>query len=96
VVVIVTPDFVWEISNFRGWSEQQVYEDVQGARAFLRGWAAAWDDGDPGVDALPEADDKVVALLRQRARSKLTGIPVEMSLAVGLAGQAMSPAHCHA
>jgi hypothetical protein len=30
VAEIVTPDFVWDISNFRGWPEQQVYEDAQG------------------------------------------------------------------
>jgi ketosteroid isomerase-like protein len=33
------------------------------------------------VDALHDAGERVVALLRQRGRSKATGLPVEMSLA---------------
>jgi ketosteroid isomerase-like protein len=33
------------------------------------------------VDALHDAGDKVVAVLRQSGRSKLNGMPVEMSLA---------------
>jgi ketosteroid isomerase-like protein len=81
VAEIVTPDLVWDMSNFRGWPEQQIYEGVQGARTFLREWTAAWDEWELEVDALHDAGDKVVALLRQRGRSKLTGTPVEMSLA---------------
>jgi ketosteroid isomerase-like protein len=33
------------------------------------------------LDALLDAGDRVVALLRQRGRSKATGLPVDMSLA---------------
>ncbi len=78
---IVTPDFVWDMSNFRGWPEQQVYEGAEGARAFLGEWTAAWDDWEMEIDALHDAGDKVVALMRQRGRSKGVGMPVEMSFA---------------
>jgi hypothetical protein len=27
---LATPDFMWDMSNFRGWPEQQVYEGVKG------------------------------------------------------------------
>jgi hypothetical protein len=34
----VTNDFVWDMSNFHGWPEQQIYEGAEGARTFLREW----------------------------------------------------------
>ena len=33
-----TDDFVWDMSNFHGWPEQQVYEGVDGTRAFISEW----------------------------------------------------------
>jgi hypothetical protein len=30
---LATPDFVWDMSNFHGWPEQQVYEGVEVAEA---------------------------------------------------------------
>jgi hypothetical protein len=47
---IVTPDFVWDMSNFVGWPEQQVYEGADGARSFLEAWTSAWDDWELEVD----------------------------------------------
>ena len=73
------PDFVWDMSKFRGWPEQQTYEGVEGARAFLRDWLEAWDDWEVEVEALHDAGDKVVALVRQRGRSKTSGLPVDMA-----------------
>jgi ketosteroid isomerase-like protein len=81
VAEIVTPDFVWDMSNFHGWPEQQVYEGGEGARTFLAAWTAVWDDWALELDAVHEAGDKVVVLLRQRGRSKAAGMPVEMSFA---------------
>jgi ketosteroid isomerase-like protein len=78
----MTPDFVWDMSNFLGWPEQQVYEGVEGTLSFLRNWTAAWDDWELEVDALHDAGDRVVAVMRQRGRSKATGMPVEMSFAM--------------
>ncbi len=77
----ITADFAWDMSNFQGWPEQQVYEGIEGARTFLRAWTGAWDDWELEVDALHDAGDRVVALLRQRGRSKAAGMPVEMSFA---------------
>jgi ketosteroid isomerase-like protein len=81
VAELSTPKFVWDMSNFRGWPEQQVYEGSEGAQAFLDDWTDAWDDWELEVDALHDGGEKVVALLHQRGRSKATGTPVEMSLA---------------
>jgi ketosteroid isomerase-like protein len=76
-----TPDFAWDMSNFHGWPEQEVYEGVDGAEAFLRDWTAAWDDWELEVEALRDAGDRVVALVRQRGRSKAAGMLVDMSFA---------------
>jgi ketosteroid isomerase-like protein len=79
---IVTPDFAWDMSHFHGWPEQQIYEGAEGARSFLREWTDAWEDWELEVDALHDAGDKVVALMRQHGRSKAAGMPVEMSFAM--------------
>ena len=78
---LATSDFVWDMSNFHGWPEQQTYEGVAGARTFLREWTAAWDDWELEIDAVHDAGDQVVVLLRQHGRSKSAGMPVEMSFA---------------
>src|SRR6478736_7225745 len=74
-------DFVWDMSTFRGWPEQQTYEGVEEARGFLRNWIETWDDWELDVEALHDAGDKVVALVRQRGRSRAAGLPVDMSFA---------------
>jgi len=78
---IVTADFVWDMSNFHGWPEQQTYNGPEGARRFLKDWTDAWEDWQLVVDALHDAGDRVVALLRQQGRSKANGMLVEMSFA---------------
>ena len=78
---IATADFVWDMSNFHGWPEQQIYEGLAGAKAFLDAWSAAWDDWELEVEAFHDAGDKVVALARQSGISKAAGMPVEMSFA---------------
>ena len=81
VADLVTDDFVWDMSNYHGWPEQQVYEGVDGAGAFVSEWMAAWDDWELEVEALHDAGDRVVVFVRQRGRSKAAGMPVEMSFA---------------
>ena len=73
-------DFVWDVSNLH-WPGQQVYEGSDGARTFLSEWADAWEDWELEADSFHDAGDRVVVLMSQRARSKSTGMPVEMSFA---------------
>jgi len=77
----LAPDFVWDMSKFRDWPEQETYEGVEGARAFLRDWTEAWDDWRLELDSLHDAGDKVVAIMRQHGKSKTTGLEVEMTFA---------------
>ena len=78
---LATDDFVWDMSNFHGWPEQQVYEGPDGAEAFLGTWLEAWDDWKLEVESLHDGGDKVVAFVRQHGTSKAAGMPVEMSFA---------------
>ena len=78
---ISTPDFVWDMSNFHGWPEQQVYEGLEGAETFLSDWTSAWDDWELELEGLRDAGDKVLALVRQRGRSKAARMLVDMSFA---------------
>jgi ketosteroid isomerase-like protein len=75
------PDFVWDMSNFRGWPEQQTYEGVEGANAFLCEWIGAWDHWEVEAEAFHSAGDKVVAIMHQRGQSKATGARVDMHYA---------------
>src|SRR5579859_1312039 len=78
---IAAPDFVWDLSTFRGWPEQQLYRGPDGTRAFLRDWVGAFDDWSIEVEAMHDAGEKVVCVCRQHGRSKLTGAEVDMRLA---------------
>jgi ketosteroid isomerase-like protein len=76
---VLAPNYVWDMSHFQGWPEQQTYEGIEEARRFIRDWTAAFDDWEIEVVALHDAGgDKVVGVLRQRGRSKATGLPVDM------------------
>jgi ketosteroid isomerase-like protein len=77
----VAPDFVWDMSPFRGWPEQPIYEGLEGARAFMRDWTEAWDDWELEVLGLHDAGEQVVGVVRQRGRSKASGLPVDMTFA---------------
>jgi ketosteroid isomerase-like protein len=37
---IMAPDYVWDMSTFEGWPEQQLYHGVEGARQFMATWTA--------------------------------------------------------
>jgi ketosteroid isomerase-like protein len=76
-----TSDFVWDMSTFRGWPEQQTYEGIEGAREFIGTWMDAWDDWELVLEELHDAGDEVVAIVRQTGRSKSSGLEVDMTFA---------------
>jgi len=78
---IFAPDFVWDMSTFSGWPERQTYEGVDGAMEFIADWSEPWADWELDLEDLLDAGDKVVAVVRQRARSKVTGMVVDMTFA---------------
>jgi len=78
---IIAPDFVWDMSKFTGWPEQQAYDGLEGARTFIRDWTDAWDEWEIAVESFHDAGEKVLVIVRQRGRSRTTGMPVDMLFA---------------
>lgn len=78
---LAAPEFVWDMSTFRGWPEENTYEGLEGAQRFMRDWLAAWDDWQFDVESFHDAGDKVVAIVRQQGRATATGMPVDMTFA---------------
>jgi ketosteroid isomerase-like protein len=75
------PEFVWDMSTFRGWPEEKTYAGIEGAQRFIRDWLEARDDWQLDVQSFHDAGDKVVAILRQHGRAKTTGMPIDMTFA---------------
>jgi ketosteroid isomerase-like protein len=75
------PDFVWDMSTFGNWPEQQTYDGIEGARQFLADWTSAWEDWRLEVKELIDAGEDVVAIVHQSGRSKATGLEVNMDFA---------------
>ena len=78
---IAAPGFVWDMSKFAGWPEQQLYEGAEETSRFLREWTEPWEDWTLEVESLHDAGDRVVAVMRQQGRSRTTGMQVDMSFA---------------
>jgi ketosteroid isomerase-like protein len=78
---LLAPGFVWDMSTFRGWPEQQRYEGAEGVRAFLREWVGAFEDWSVEPESVHDAGEEVVWVCRQRGRSKLSGAEVDMVFA---------------
>jgi ketosteroid isomerase-like protein len=77
----LAPDFVWDMSTFQGWPEQPLYEGAAGMSAFLRDWGAAFDDWQLELESVHDAGDKVVLIVSQSGRAKVTGMPLDMVFA---------------
>lgn len=74
------PDLVWDVSRL-GWPGQQIYSGPEGANEFNAEWAEAWVDWELEVEDCVDFGERVVAIINSRARSKTTGLPVDMRLA---------------
>jgi ketosteroid isomerase-like protein len=77
---IVADDFEWILAGpFEG---RSVWRGRQGWVEFMRAWTEQFDDFSLRVERLLEAgDDRVVALIRQSATGKESGVPVEWDTA---------------
>jgi hypothetical protein len=76
------PGLVWDMSRFRGGPEQPVYEGAEDARRFMEDWAGTWEDWTVEAESFHDAGDSVVMVVRQRGRSKTTGISIHMVMAM--------------
>jgi ketosteroid isomerase-like protein len=75
------PEFVWDMSKYEGWPEQQRYEGIDGAQRFLDDWTGAWDDWGLEIQEIYDAGDKAVAVVHQWGRARATGMALDMVFA---------------
>jgi ketosteroid isomerase-like protein len=75
------PGFVWDMSKYEGWPEQQLYEGGDGAQRFLDDWTGAWDNWELAIEEICDGGDKVVAIVHQRGRARTTGMALDMVFA---------------
>jgi ketosteroid isomerase-like protein len=75
------PGFVWDMSNYEGWPEQQRYEGADGAQMFLDDWTGAWDDWGLEIAKIYDAGEKVVVVVHQHGRARTTGMALDMVFA---------------
>ena len=67
---LMAPEFVWDMTNFHGWPEQQSYEGLQGTLDFLGNWTSAWDDWELEMEELHDAGDRVAEFFQDAARDR--------------------------
>jgi ketosteroid isomerase-like protein len=66
---VMAPDFVWDMSAFQGWPEEEQYRGLDGFMGFFAKWTEPYDEWHHVVeDVVPVDDDRVVAVVRQRGR----------------------------
>jgi ketosteroid isomerase-like protein len=80
---MIAPDFIWDMSTYRDLVGMQArYIGIEGINRFLQDWTEPFDQWQIAVDAFHDAGDRVVTVCRQHARSRTTGMPVEMRFAM--------------
>jgi ketosteroid isomerase-like protein len=77
---IVHPDVVWDIRESSS-PMAGLYHGRDAVREFYRRWAGAFSDWSYELEELIEADDKVVAFVRERGHGRGSGVEVEMQRA---------------
>jgi ketosteroid isomerase-like protein len=76
------PEFVWDMTTFRGAILPGPYEGVDGANRFLAEWREGFEHWSLDIEELVDAGDQVIAVVRQRGKAKQGGPDVEMRFAM--------------
>jgi ketosteroid isomerase-like protein len=75
---VFEPDYVWDMSTFRGWPERPTYAGFEGATEFLADWVGMWDDWQATIEEIHDLGDRVLIVAYQRGCAKTTGVPLDM------------------
>jgi ketosteroid isomerase-like protein len=78
----VHPEFVWDMTTFRGAILPGHYGGVDGANRFLAEWREGFEHWSLDIEELVDAGDQVIAVVRQRGKAKQGGPDVEMRFAM--------------
>jgi ketosteroid isomerase-like protein len=78
----VAPDYVWDMTTFEGWLDQPVYHGHAGLLQFFASWMEQFDHWTQETERLVEVgDDRVLAIQRQQATAKASGMRIDMRYA---------------
>jgi ketosteroid isomerase-like protein len=79
VLAVLSPDFVWDLSTFEGWTGQTRYEGADAFIEFMRKWLEPYDEWQIESEEIVESGGgKVVATLRQTGRLRGSDSSAEM------------------
>ena len=77
----LAPNFVWDMTTFRGWPDQPIFYGPEGFSEFLRAWIGPYDDWSMAVEEILSTPGGVLAILAQRGR--LRGSQADVHLRYG-------------
>jgi ketosteroid isomerase-like protein len=77
VFALVDPDVAWDFSHATTWPEERVYRGYAAIGDFFRTWLGEWDDYRFELEEVIDAGDRVVAIVRDEGRGKVSGIKLE-------------------
>jgi ketosteroid isomerase-like protein len=75
------PDFVWDTTTFQGGMLPETCVGVDETNAWLAEWLDSFEDWSLDIEEVFDAEDRVVAIVRQRATGKHGGPEVDMRVA---------------
>jgi ketosteroid isomerase-like protein len=76
VLSIYDAEIEWDMTNYTGWLDQQIYSGPEGVRAFMRTWLRSFDNWEPSPERFIEAGNDVVVVVSDRAYVKGSSVPV--------------------
>src|SRR5215211_5440594 len=78
----VQPDFVWDVTTFRGAIMPGTFVGVDETNEWLAEWLEGFENWSFDIEEVFDAGDQVVTIARQRGKAKHGGPEVEMRFAV--------------
>jgi ketosteroid isomerase-like protein len=73
---IYDPEVEWDMTNYSGWLDQQVYHGHEGVREFMRTWLGSFENWEPSPERFIDAGDDVVVIVSDRAYVKGSSTPI--------------------
>ena len=74
----VHPDFIWDMTTFRGAIMSGTFVGVEEVNEWLAEWLEGFEDWSLDIEEVFDAGDKVVTIVRQRGKAGHGGPEVEM------------------
>jgi ketosteroid isomerase-like protein len=79
VLTKLDPSVEWDMTDYEGWLESDVYYGHEGASSFLTDWATIFPDYRADLDRIIDNGDDVVVFATQRGHGTGSGVGAELS-----------------